>query len=104
MMLANIANALSVLLVLWFENQFRLDAVCWAMIVISMAGWVMFRHASRRNKPFPEKLSSRTYRRSVIQAAFLGALRPQGRVERVDLRVEEAAGIENLKRKRKGEE
>ncbi len=74
MMLANIANALSVLLVLWFENQFRLDAVCWAMIVISMAGWVMFRHASRRNKPFPEKLSSRTYRRSVIQAAFLGAL------------------------------
>ena len=31
MMLANIANAVSVILVLWLEDQVRLDALVWAL-------------------------------------------------------------------------
>lgn len=74
MMLANIANALSVLLILWFEKQIRVDAILWAMVVMIVSGWVMFRQFMRRRKPFPETLSNRTYRRSLVQAAFLGVL------------------------------
>ncbi|MFQ1700791.1 ATP-binding protein [Loktanella agnita] len=73
-MLANIANALSVLLILWLEDQMRLDAVIWSMIVIGIASLFLMRQATRRRKPFPERLSPRTYRRSVMQAAFLGML------------------------------
>ncbi|WP_300038682.1 ATP-binding protein [uncultured Roseobacter sp.] len=74
MMLANIANALSLLLILWFEKQTRVDAIFWAVVVMMVSGWVMFRQFMRRRKPFPKTLSSRTYKRSVIHAAFLGAL------------------------------
>ncbi|WP_299734034.1 ATP-binding protein [uncultured Tateyamaria sp.] len=74
MMGANIANALSVLLILWFERQIRVDAILWSMVVMIVSGWVIFRQFMRRRKPFPKTLSSRTYRRSVLQAAFLGAL------------------------------
>lgn len=74
MMLANIANALSVLLILWLERQTRIDAVIWAMVVMFVSGRVLFRQFMRRRKPFPTTLSRRTYRRSVIQATFLGAL------------------------------
>ncbi|MCB4379887.1 response regulator [Synechococcus sp. MU1644] len=74
MMLANVANALSLLLILWFEKQTRVDAILWAMVVIIVSGWVIFRQFIRRRKPFPKTLSRRTFRRSVIQAAFLGAL------------------------------
>lgn len=74
MMLANIANALSVLLILWFEKETRVDAIFWAMVVMIVSGWVIFRQFMRRRKPFPKTLSIRTYKRSLIQAAFLGAL------------------------------
>ena len=74
MMFANIANALSVLLILWFEDKVRLDVIIWSVIVISLAGLVALRQSVQRNKSFPETLSSRTHRRSVIHAALLGML------------------------------
>lgn len=74
MMFANVANALSVLLILWFEDQVRLDAVVWALVVVVTASMFTARQAARNSKPFPDSLSKRTYRRSVVQAALLGML------------------------------
>ena len=74
MMLANFANALSVLLILWLEDQMRLDAILWAVLVIALAGLMMLRHAARRTKPFPTRMSPRTHRRGVVQAGLLGLL------------------------------
>lgn len=74
MMLANIANALSLVLMLWFTDQVRLDAIIWSVVVIGVASMFLVKQAARRRKPFPETLSRRTFRRSVIRAALLGLL------------------------------
>ena len=74
MMFANISNALSVMLILWLEDQMRLDAIIWASIVIVMAILLLVRYAAHRAEPFPDTLSRRTYRRTIAQAALMGVL------------------------------
>ncbi|WP_373636513.1 ATP-binding protein [Yoonia sp. BS5-3] len=74
MMIANLLNAFSIPLVLHLEDQSRLDAYIWAIIVGTNACYFLFQIYRRRNKPFPKVLSQRVHRRAVIQAALLGAL------------------------------
>ncbi|MDF1728207.1 MAG: ATP-binding protein [Sulfitobacter sp.] len=64
-MIANIINAFSVLLVLHMEDQQRTDAYIWAGVVLCSAAYFLFLTYQRRDKP---------YRRSIWQAAILGAL------------------------------
>lgn len=74
MMLANIANALAMLIVMEASGQSSVAVQLWAASAMLFAAYTIFLWYTRRGLPFPEKLGARTTRRVVANAAVLGAI------------------------------
>ena len=74
MMMANIANVISVVLVLELAGQIHPVAIVWALVVSIFALYLLWKWFRRRRRPFPKKLTRRTRTKTVIFAAILGVL------------------------------
>ncbi len=70
MMLANVCNALVLVADFWGTRQF-ISAVYWAAAVLSVSGYIYFRHRFRRRVPRSAS-QSRAVRRATLNALALG--------------------------------
>ncbi len=74
MMLANIVNAVALLIVMELSGQNSLAIMIWTFAAVSFALFTSFAWYRRQSAPFPDKLGRRTSRRAVSNAALLGAI------------------------------
>ena len=74
MMLANIANALALLVVMEVSEQSSWAVWTWTAIAVSFALYTCVIWYRRRHLPFPERLGRRTSRKVVANAFLLGAI------------------------------
>ncbi|MEM0988033.1 MAG: ATP-binding protein [Pseudomonadota bacterium] len=74
MMMANIVNATTLLVVMELSGQGSPAVWIWTATVFLFAAYTAFVWYRRRSFPFPEKLGVKTARRVIINAALLGAI------------------------------
>lgn len=74
MMLANVVNALALLIVMGVSGQSSIAVLIWTAVAVSFAVYTCFIWYRRRSSSFPEKLGQRTSRRVVANASLLGAI------------------------------
>lgn len=74
MVCANVFNALAFVVALWIQNDLTVPHFAWALVVMTLAMWLMGRDLLKRKRPFPKTMALHTRAKVVRNAVLLGAI------------------------------